>query len=421
MRTRLYNARILTMETEKIQKGEIWIFDSIIKYIGPAKENEIGAFDIEIDAKNNLVMPGFKNAHSHSAMTFARSYADGYPLDIWLNKIIFPMEAKLTPRDIYYFTILAYMEYFSSGITSNFDMYYIPDAIYQASLDSQMRTVLCGAVNNYKDSVDFLEDCYINYNEKSSLVSFILGFHAEYTTDVSIIENIGKISQKYNAPVYMHNSETQKEVAECMKRHSLTPTQLFNKCGVYEYGGGGFHCTFLNDEDIEIFKNNKLSVIANTCSNLKLGSGVAPIHKYLESKLNIALGTDGASSNNSLNVFREMYTTAMLQNITNNTPFAIPPFELLKMCTINAANAMNLSNCSTLSIGKKADLIIIDLNKPNMQPETNIINNLVYSCNAQNIILTMVDGKIVYQNGNYLTIDQEKTMYEVNKLLKTLL
>lgn len=168
------------------------------------------------------------------------------------------------------------------------------------------------AVNNFKESVSLLDGYYQRYNKASELISYVLGFHAEYTTSLNIINDIGKLAESYKAPVFVHNSETQREVNECIGRYGMTPTALFEKCGLYQYGGGGFHCTHLHDDDIEIFRKNDLSIVINTCSNLKLASGIAPVFDYLKSGIRIALGTDGASSNNALDMFREMYITSVL-------------------------------------------------------------------------------------------------------------
>lgn len=420
MRVRIYNAKILTMENEELIEGEIWVDNGIIIYVGAEGCVEKSYFDREIDACKNLVMPGFKNAHAHSAMTFARSYADGFPLNKWLTEKIFPMEAKLKKEHIASFTELAYLEYISSGITANFDMYYEPDAIAEVTRTSGMRTVLCGAVNNFRDSISILDSNYQIYNSKEDLVSYILGFHAEYTTDIHIIEEIARLANKYRAPVFAHNSETEQEVKGCFERYQLSPTQLFEKCGIYEYGGGGFHCIYLDDEDIEIFKNKNLFVVTNSCSNMKLASGICPVYDYLEKGVNVALGTDGASSNNAMDMFREMYITSMLQKVVKKDPGAIKPFDILKMATVTGAKAMALNDCTALSQGKKADLIIIDLDMPNMQPQNNIISDLVYSCGKQNILLTMINGEILYENGEFSSIDKERVFFETKMMVKDL-
>lgn len=420
MRIRIYNARIITMLNDMITNGEIWIRDSEIEYIG-ANSNPGNKFDREIDAKGNLLMPGFKNAHAHSPMTFARSLADGLPLNDWLQKKIFPMEAKLTHEHIYYFSKLAYMEYLTSGITAAFDMYYEPEAIIKASEECGFRTVLCGAVNNFKESVEVLEKYYMRYNDRSEMTSYILGFHAEYTSDLNLIQDISKLSNKYSAPVYVHNSETRLEVENCIKKYGKTPTKLFEDLGIYENGGGGFHCVHINDEDIEIFKRKGLYAVINSASNLKLGSGIAPLADLLNKGVKVALGTDGASSNNALDMFREMYLSAVLQNILNDDTGACKASDILKIATVGGAEAMGLNQCNVLDIGKKADIIMIDMNRPNMQPINNIVNNIIYSGSKENVMMTMINGKILYENGEFTTIDKEEIYYNANKLIKTLL
>lgn len=419
MKIRLYNALILTMKDSELITGEVWINRNRIEYLGEVKETDI-LFDEEVDIKGNLLMPGFKNSHAHSAMTFARSYADDLVLDEWLHKKIFPLESKLKAKHVYHYSMLAYMEYISSGITSVFDMYYQPEAMMKASVDSGVRTVLCGAINNFKESPDILEKHYNNFNNKHELISYILGFHAEYTSSLSLMKDVANLAYKYKAPVYMHNSETKKEVQDCVDKYNLTPTKLFDKLGIYDFGGGGFHCIYLDEEDIDIFRKKNLNIITNTCSNLKLVSGVAPIYKYNEKKINLALGTDGAGSNNALDMFKEMYITAVLQKLSKNDVSALSTYEVLKMATVNGARAMGLYDCDYLDVGKKADIIAIDLGKPNMQPINNIVNSLVYSAGKHNVYMTMVNGKILFKNGMYTSIDDEKVYYNVNKLMKDL-
>lgn len=420
MRKRFYNARVLSMTDKKIFEGELWVKDNYIEYIGPQIRSNDEKFDSEIDIRQNLIMPGLKNAHTHSAMTFARSYADGYPLNEWLSGKILPMESRLKKEHYYIYSLLACMEYFSSGITANFDMYYEPEEIVRASIECGMRTVLCGAINNFKESVEELESNYLKYNEYSELISYILGFHAEYTTDGSMILDVGKLANKYKAPVYVHNSETHTEVENCIKKYGKTPTKLFEESGIYCYGGGGFHCVYLNDEDINIFMKNDLYAIINSCSNLKLASGIAPVYNYMKRGMNIAIGTDGAASNNALDIFREMYVTTITQSLIDENAINIPPYEILKLATINSAKAMGLKDSTTLEKEKKADFIVIDLSMANMQPENNIISNLIYSCGKHNVVMTVIDGVIVYDYGDFKTIDKEQVIHYANQFLQDL-
>ena len=427
MKIRIYNAKILTMEEgEGIFEGEVRIEENRIVYVGISgsfdDEAEHTEWDREIDAKGNLVMPGFKNAHTHSGMTFLRSYADDLPLNEWLNEQVFPMEAKLTEEDIYHLSKLAIMEYLTSGITANFDMYLVPDAIAEASKDCGFRTVIAGALNDFTQSPKQLSDWYEKYNHDHELISFQLGFHAEYTTSEKLLKEVALLAQNYQAPVYTHNSETIREVEECKGRTGMTPTAYLDSLGMFEYGGGGYHGVYLTEEDMDIFEKHKLSVVTNPASNMKLASGIAPIARLMERGINLAIGTDGPASNNCLDMFREMFLTTGLQKAVCEDPEAVPAIEVLKMATTGGAHAMGLSECDCIQEGKKADLILIDLNQPNMQPLRNLEKNLVYSGSKQNVKMTMVGGNVLYQDGEfYLDCPKEEIFEKANEIAQKIL
>lgn len=401
---RIYNARILTMEDEMpVFDGELWIRDGKISYIGdmiPEKAAQ-NQWDRQINAKGNLIMPGFKNAHTHSAMTFLRSHADDLPLLQWLNEQVFPYEAKLTPEDIYHLSKLAIMEYLTSGITANFDMYLTPDTIAQASIDCGFRTVMTGALNDFTQSLEEMEQWYRKYQEKEGLVHFELGFHAEYTNCKENLQGMAKLAQIYHAPVYTHNSEGRPEVEQCLKKTGMTPTAYMDSLGLFEYGGGLYHCVHMTEEDLEIVKKRNMTVVTNPASNLKLASGIAPVARILDKGINLAIGTDGPASNNCLDMFREMFLVTALAKYREEDASVVDAKQVLKMATVGGAKAMNLTDCDILAKGKQADLIMIDLNQPNMQPVHNIQKNLVYSGSKQNVEMTMVAGKILYENGEY--------------------
>lgn len=418
MKIRFYNCRILTLKDNyDLNDSELWVDRNKIVYIGPYKENNI-AWDREIDVNNNLLMPGFKNAHTHSAMTFLRSYADDLPLQDWLFNKVFPLEEKLNEEDIYTLSILAILEYITSGITANFDMYYMPYSIAKASVDCGFRTVLVGAVSNYKQSLDQIEECYYMLNNYHELISFCIGFHAEYTASKELLQGIAKLAEKLKAPVFSHNSETNSEVLQCIKRYNMTPTMLFDSLGLYNYGGGGYHCVCMNENDLNIYKNKNLSIITNPGSNIKLASGIMDLKKALDLGINIGIGTDGPASNNSLDMFREMYLASCLTKIRNMDAVGIMAAKVLSMSTVGGARAMGLNNCDVLDVGKAADVIMIDLHQPNMQPENNIINNIVYSGSKINIKMTMINGKILYEDYQFkIGIDTEKIYKEANKII----
>ena len=412
MNIRFYHAKILLTKADhtfEVTEGELWVRGDHICYIGDGtdisavcKENDIIIWDREIDVKGNLLMPGFKNAHTHTPMTFLRSYADDLPLQEWLQQKVFPNEAKLQGEDTYWLAILGIMEYLTSGITSNFDMYIMQNYHINAYVDTGFRTVFTSGLNNFTDSLEVLEENYLRINELSDLTSYVPGFHAEYTTSRPLLEGVAKIADKYHAPVWTHNSETEREVAECKARWGMTPMQFTESLGLYEYGGGGYHCVWLEEKDIEILKKHHMSVVTNPGSNTKLASGICPTKRLLDEGINLAIGTDGPASNNCLDMFREMFLVTGLAKLREQDASCMPAEEVLYMATAGGAYAMGLMDCDCLAVGKKADLVMIDLRQPNMQPENNLVKNLVYSGSKQNVKMTMVNGKVLYEDGTFL-------------------
>ncbi len=410
MNIRLYNARILTMESREIMEGEVWVRDDRILYVGDGAvpedvfrklELKSIVWDREIDCERNLLMPGFKNAHTHSGMTLLRSYADDLPLQSWLNEQIFPVEAKLNGEMIYWLTKLAVLEYLTSGITAVFDMYLTPETIADACVDMGMRCVQVGGVNNFSQSAELVEKMFLELNKKHPLLSYQIGFHAEYTCSRELLERISALAHQYKAPVYAHLSETESEVDACRKQHGMTPPVYLDSLGMFDYGGGGYHCVHMTEADMEIFQKRGLYAITNPASNLKLASGIAPIAEFLKRKITVAIGTDGPASNNCLDMFREMFLVTGLAKMKEKDASAADAWEVLKMATVNGSKAMCLPDTDVLAEGKLADMILIDLRQPNMQPVHNIPKNIVYSGSKQNVKMTMINGRILYENGKF--------------------
>lgn len=390
-------------------------------YVDGGKIVKIGESDIKADRiynlNGNLLMPSFKNAHTHSAMTFGRSFADDLPLSSWLNDKIFPLEAKLNGDDIYKLSKLAFLEYLTSGITACFDMYYFPENMAKASVDFGFRTVMCGAVNNFKESVEKLEEYYNKYNNYDELVSYKLGFHAEYTTSKEIMQGISQLAEKYSAPVFMHSSETKSEVEGCIERYGKSPTALFDELGLFNYGGGAYHSVWVDDSDLEIYKKRGVWAVINAGSNCKLASGIAPVSKMMDIGINLAIGTDGPASNNALDMFREMYLIAATQKINDCDAASTDANAILKAATIGSAHCMGLDECDVIDEGKTADLIVIDMHRPNMQPINNITKNIVYSGSKENVKMTMINGKILYENGEFINTDIERIYSEAQAVI----
>ena len=406
------NGFVLNKDFE-IEKTDVFVEGNKIIAIGSCNKEADEVYNLN----GNLLMPAFKNAHTHSAMTFARSFADDLPLDKWLNEKIFPLEAKLTGEDVYNLSMLAFLEYLTSGISACFDMYYFPEAMAKASVDFGFRTVMCCAINNFKETLPLLEKYYNTFNNYDELVSYKLGFHAEYTTSKEIMQGIAALAEKYKAPVYVHSSETKFEVDGCKERYGKSPTKLFDELGLFNYGGAGYHSVWVDDDDLEIYKKRGVWAVINAGSNAKLASGIAPVSKMLDKGINLAIGTDGPSSNNALDMFREMFLIEATQKLSDKNAASTDPIQILKAATIGSAHCMGLDDCDVIDVDKKADLIVIDLHRPNMQPINNILKNLVYSGSKENVKMTMINGKILYENGEFKGVDIEDIYAKAQKVI----
>ena len=434
MRTRLYNARILTGE-EGVFWGEVWVRDERIVYVTEdrpdvgERASEIPGiseipWDLELDCRGDLLMPGFKNAHTHSAMTFLRSYADDVPLQQWLQEKVFPMEARLSGEDMYHLVRLAVLEYLTSGITAIFDMYLQPEATARACVDMGMRCVLTSGLNDFTSSLEQQEQEYLKWNDGNPLISYRFGFHSEYTCSAQLLKGVAGLASKYRQPVFTHLAETKAEVEGCRLRYGMTPAVFLDSLGMFEYGGGGYHCVHMTEEDMDVFERRGLYVVTNPASNVKLASGIAPIAAYVDRGIPVAVGTDGPASNNCLDMFREMFLVSGLSKIREGDAASLDAAEVLRMATAGGAGAMGLEEADRLAAGKLADLILVDLHQPNMQPIHNIPKHLVYSGSKSNIRMTMVNGRILYLDGEFHVGESREDIYArceriVNRILHT--
>ena len=402
---RLYNALVMPMGADcSYFRGEVWTDADRIAYVGPERGGERPAFEREIDLGGSLVIPGFKNAHTHSAMTFLRSYADDLPLLRWLNEKVFPLEDRLTPERVYAFTRLAVLEYLSSGITASFDMYFHRDAYAQANIDMGFRTVMCGALSD-GDSVQVAADDYAKFNKLHPLISYLPGMHAEYTAGDTLGRELSELVHELRAPFWTHDSETESETKGAYERRGMSPTEYFDSLGLFDYGGGGYHCVWLSEHDMEIFAERGLTAVTCPASNAKLASGVAPLTEFMRRGIRLAVGTDGPASNNALDMFREMYLACVLQKLREHDAAACPAEDILLAACTGGARAMGLADCDCLAEGKQADIAVIDLDRPNMRPIHSPARNLVYSGSKENVRLTMVAGRILYENGEFFVGD----------------
>lgn len=392
----------------------IGIKDDKIAYIGTEKPQE--DFGEVYNGKHGLMMSGFVNAHSHAPMTLLRGYGENLPLDRWLNEKIFPFEDKLTDNAIAASTTLACAEMIRFGTVSFSDMYFFSQTMAKSILDSGIKCNLSRGLTvfsdqdyeqleAYKDNVDLLK----NYqNAGNGRLKIDLCIHGEYTTTPKVVEAVAKHAKSENVNVHIHLSETKKEHEECKQRHGKTPTKYFADLGLFDQPTTAAHCVWVEDEDIDILKKYGVTVACNPVSNMKLASGFAPIPKMLEKGINIALGTDGCASNNNLNIMQDLYLFALLYKGVTGDPTVVTPKQALMTATLNGFKAQGRIDSGKIAVGQKADIIVLNTDVPYMYPTTDIACNLVYAAQGSDVKLTMVDGKVLYKDGEYLTIDIEK-------------
>ena len=396
-----------------------------IEYIGVQKPQK--DYGEEYDGSKKLLSPGFVNLHTHSPMTLLRGYAENLPLQSWLNDRVFPFEDKLNCDRAYYGTMLSIAEMLSCGTTSFTDMYFFGDGVMKAVIESGAKTNFGRSIVSFVDeditkNDRFQESLYLTekyHNTENGKIKVDLSLHAEYTNRLSIIEQFGEYVRKNDQMVHIHLSETQSEHENCKAKYGKTPTRLFYDAGVMDKPTIFAHCVWVEDEDLDMFVEKNATVAHCPASNLKLGSGVCNTYKMLQKGVNIGIGTDSAASNNGLDIMREMYLAAILPKGIQNRADIVTPKDVFKMATINGYKAQGRYDCGIIKEGYKADLIVIDLDKANMYPDFDVLNNVVYSANKGDVVLTMVDGKVLYKNGVFTTIDVEKIGAEVSKLVRT--
>lgn len=420
MNIRFYNARILPLNGRTpLFSGELIVSGGRIAALGETCDFT-GTIDREIDCNGNLLMPGFKNAHTHSAMTFLRSMADDLPLQRWMTEQVFPKEAQLTPDDIYVLTKLAILEYLTSGVTMMFDMYFARESIAQAAIDMGFRAALVGCANDYGGSAQETADEFARYSNLDPLITYRLGFHAEYTTSEPLLKDLAQIVQSLKQPFYTHLNETAAEVEHCVAHSGMRTIEYLDSLGFFDFGGGGYHCVHLSEREMDILQSRGMTAVTCPGSNTKLASGVAPVYEYLARGIPVAIGTDGPASNNCLDFFREMFLVTGLQKLRHGAE-AVDATEVLKMACSTGAHVCGFDDCDSLAVGKQADLIMLDLHQPNMQPLNNIEKNVVYSGSKQNVALVMIAGKVLYERGEFFIGDDPERIYsEANRIIRAM-
>ena len=412
---------ITIMDENMVQQNNMFvgIEGNRIDYIDEQKpEKDYGSV---YNGKGKLLMSGFYNAHGHSAMTLMRGYGENMSLQDWLNKRIFPFEANLDGEAVYWGTLLAMAESIRYGIVSTTDMYYFCDDMIRAVLDAGCKSNMGRGVVNFTDEDLYQIDAFREM--KSTFENFHgagdgkilvdMSLHAEYTSNPKTVLQMADYTRSIGANMHVHVSETKGEHEECKKRHQgQTPVAYLNNLGLFDTPTTAAHCVWIEGDDFRILKEKGVTVASNPISNLKLASGVCNVPKLLKEGIRVAIGTDSVASNNSLNFMEEMKVFAISSKEKYEDPTAVTPEETLLAATLSGALSQGRKDSGSMKVGYKADLIVLDIDQPHMVPVYHLANNLVYSASGSDIVLTMVDGRILWQDGEYKTIDIEKTMAE---------
>ncbi len=393
----LENITVVTMDDSRkvIENAYVAVKGSTISYIGTEKPN--GDFDVCISGEKKIVMPGLVNTHAHLAMTLLRSYADDMNLQDWLFKKIFPFEDTLDGGKIAEGSIIGIDEMLASGTTCFNDMYFFEKETAKIAVQKGIRAVLSEGINfdGYDRKIKLTEEMLEEFGNEE-LISLAIAPHAIYTCSNELLKDCAGYAKKNGLLIHTHLAETQTEFDDCMKEHGITPTEYMESTGMFENRTVAAHCVVMTDRDLKILKEYNVSVAHNVVSNLKLASGVAPIPKMIEMEINVSLGTDGASSNNNLDMFEEMKISAILHKGITLNPTVMDAWTVLKMATVNGAKALGFDNLGVLKAGYLADMIVLDFSAPHLTPNHNTVSNLVYSASGSDVEYTIVGGKIVY-------------------------
>ena len=409
------NIDILDDQLEHKKDMFVGVQGAHIPYIGSEEPADAAAYGQRYDGRGKLLMPAFYNTHAHTPMTLLRGYAENQPLQQWLNETVWPFEGKMHAGHYAVGAKLAQAEMLRYGVVGYTDMYFGGVECCQAALESGMK------VNHAEGSTMFLDDytkCEAFQTNKllfgdyhgagDGRIKIDMCIHAEYTTPEGMIRGVTEEALRQGAGIHLHMSETKLEHAECIERHGMTPCAWFDSLGVFEAPTNAAHCVWVSDEDMALMAAKGVSASLNPASNGKLASGFAPAAKLVAAGVNCGIGTDGMASNNTHNILQSAYLLAVSQKGAELDPTVLTPKEILSMITVNGARAQGRPDCGVMACGMRADLVVLDVDKPWMRPVHNMAVNLVYSANGADVVLTMCDGKVLYRDGEWTTIDVEK-------------
>ena len=429
MRLLLKHADLLTLQDGEwitIRDGYLGIEGDTIRYLSDRPPQE--RYDEEKDLRGKLVMPGLINCHCHAPMVFLRGIGSDLNLQDWLYHYIFPTEARWTDKGVRAASCLSILEMLSSGITSFSDMYYYTEQMIEALTEAGMKANLCRSTQGrpdlpYEKNTDCKEGLALFdrfHGINNGRIRIDLCIHAEYTNTPETIRAYSEDCYQRGARMHLHMSETKTEQDACVAKFGMTPAALFESLGTFRNPTTAAHCVWVTEEDMDILLRNGVSPVHCPSSNMKIGSGFAPVQRMLDRGINVTLGTDGAASNNNLKMFEEMHLAALIHNGHSHDPTVMKPADLLKMATINGAKLQGRDDTGVLEVGKKADLIAIDFDRPHLIPAMDYPAMLAYSVQDSDVCMTMIDGRILYENGEFKTLDEEKIKAEARVALREL-
>lgn len=393
-----------------------------ICYVGP--ERPKGEFGECIDGQGMLLLPGFVNAHSHTAMTLMRGYGENLTLLDWLQQRIFPFEAQMTPDDIYWASLLGIAEMVRYGITSTTDMYMRLPAIARAVMESGVKINLSNGVTNF-DGTPYADIAAVHeshdaqrdfHGAADGRVLIDLSLHAEYTSDVQTVRGLAEDAKARGLRMHVHVSETRQEHDACKARHGKTPVRFLYDLGVFDVPTTAAHCVFIEPEDFDILKEKGVTIATCPVSNLKLASGVFDARQALQKGVAFAIGTDSVASNNNLNMLEDLRIFLLAQKGFSGDPTLITPHQAFVAATRAGALAQGRADTGEITVGNRADLCLLDMRGPWAKPVHSLLNNAAYASSGSDIVMTVCDGRVVYRNGAFPTIDIERVMHEVERI-----
>lgn len=394
--------------------SSVLIKDDLIAEIG---DNITEKADKVIDGEGKILMPGLINTHTHLSMTLFRGLADDLSLDTWLNDYIWPVEAHLNGYYCYIGALLGAVELIKSGTTTFSDMYFYMEDVARAVDESGLRAVLSYGMIDFADeekrraeiaaNVDLFKNCN---NAAEGRIKVFFGPHAPYTASKELLDEVRDLASKFNTGIHIHVAETQKEVEDILEQTGKRPFEYLDDIGFLGPNVVAAHAVWLSEEEIDIIMDREVKISHNPCSNMKLASGISPVANMLSHDICVSIGTDGASSNNNLDLIEEMKTASLLQKVATLDPKVLTSEKTVAMATINGARTLGLENeIGSIEVGKKADLILIDTDEANMTPDSSCISsNVVYAAKGSNVDTTICNGKILMENRKLTTLDEEE-------------